>query len=220
MRLVLDLRLGLADIALGDEPVCDLRNALLDRVLVRLNGDFGIQRLLVGRRDAGKVLDLAGAGLFVEAFGVALLGDLEGHVDVDLDKGDGLVVVASRAGLRVQRPGEVPVGAVGGDEGGDCDGGGVGEELCDLADAADVLVAVALGEAEVLVEAEADVVAVEAVGGEAEVQEVLLESGGDGGLSRGGEAGEPDCEAALGAELVALAAGEGGVPGDVAGEDC
>lgn len=48
------------------------------------------------------------------------------------------------------------------------------------------------------------------------MQEVLLEGGGDGGFARGGQAGEPDGEAALAAELVALVAGEGGVPGDVA----
>ena len=48
------------------------------------------------------------------------------------------------------------------------------------------------------------------------MQEVLLEGGGDGGLARGGEAGEPEGEAALAAELVALAAGEGRVPGDIA----
>lgn len=50
------------------------------------------------------------------------------------------------------------------------------------------------------------------------MQEVLLEGGGDGGFARGGEAGEPEGEAALGAEGCALGAGEGGVPGDVA--DC
>jgi hypothetical protein len=85
-----------------------------------------------------------------------------------------------------------------------------------LRDAADVLVAVLLGETQVLVQAEADVVAVEAVGGQAEVEEVLLERGGDGGLARGGQAGQPDGEAALLAELIALAAGERRVPGDVA----
>lgn len=48
------------------------------------------------------------------------------------------------------------------------------------------------------------------------MQEVLLESGCDGGFPRGREAGEPDGEAALAAELVALMARERGVPGDVA----
>jgi hypothetical protein len=45
------------------------------------------------------------------------------------------------------------------------------------------------------------------------MQEVLFERGCDGGFSGGRETGEPDCEAALFAELVALVAGEGGVPG-------
>jgi hypothetical protein len=211
----MDSPLGRLEVALVGEPLRDLGNTLLDSVLVGLDGNLRVRGGLVGRRDAGKVLDLTSAGLFVQALGVALLGNLEGHVDVDLDKGDVLVVLL--LGLGVEVPGEVPVGAVGTDEGGDGDGGRVGEELGYLGDAADVLVAVLLGEAEVLVEAEADVVAVEAVGGHAEVQEVLLQGGGNGGLARGGEAGEPEGEALLLAELVALPVGEGGVPGDVAG---
>lgn len=65
------------------------------------------------------------------------------------------------------------------------------EEEGHFGDAADILGAVGGGEAEVGVEAEADVVAVEAVG----VQVVRggeeggFEGGGDGGFSRGGEAG-------------------------------
>lgn len=81
---------------------------------------------------------------------------------------------------------------------------------------ADVLVAVLLGEAEILVQAEAHVVAVETVGGVAKVQQVLLKGSRDGGLARGGEAGEPEGEALLLAELAALLARETGVPGDVA----
>lgn len=204
------------EVALLVEPLCDLSNALLDGVLVRLDGDLGVGRLLVGGGDAGEVLDLAGPGLLVQALGVALLGDLDGDVDEDLDKGNGLVVAALGRGLGVQLAGEVAVGAVRGNEGGDGDGGGVGEELGYLADAADVLVAVLLGEAQVLVEAEADVVAVEAVGRHAEVQQVLLEGRGHGRLARGREARQPDGQAALLAERVALLAREGGVPGDVA----
>ena len=85
-----------------------------------------------------------------------------------------------------------------------------------LGDSANVLVAVLLGETEVLVQAEADIVAVETVGGNAEVEEVLLERGRNGGFARGREAGQPDGEAALLAELVALMAREGRVPSDVA----
>lgn len=50
------------------------------------------------------------------------------------------------------------------------------------------------------------------------MEEVLLEGGGDGGFARGGQAGEPDGEALLLAEGLALGAGEGRVPGDVAKE--
>lgn len=127
MLLVLDLTL---DVALGNQPVCDLRNALLNRVLMRLDCNLSVDGLLVRRRDASELLDLTSASLLVETLGVALLGHLEGHVDKDLDKGDGLVAVL--VSLCVQLAGEVAVGAVGRDEGGDGDGGGVGKELCDL----------------------------------------------------------------------------------------
>ena len=48
------------------------------------------------------------------------------------------------------------------------------------------------------------------------MKEVLFKSSRDGGLPRCGETSEPDCEATLLAECVALAAGERRVPGDVA----
>jgi hypothetical protein len=84
----------------------------------------------------------------------------------------------------------------------------------------DVLVPVLLGEAQVFVQAEAHVVAVETVGGIAQVEQVLLERGCDCGLAGGGEAGEPDGEAFLLAETVALSAGQRWVPCDVAGAQC
>lgn len=182
-----------------------------------LDCDFRVGGSLIGGRDAGKLLDLTSARLLVQTLGIALLSDLERHVDKDLDKRQWLFTRRSPPNVGVQGAGRVAVGAVGGDEGGNGDGGGVGKELGNLGDAANVFVAVLFREAQVLVEAEADVVAVEAVGGHAEVQEVLLQGRRDGGLARGGEAGEPEGEAALGAEGGALGAGEGGVPGDVAG---
>lgn len=117
----------------------------------------------------------------------------------------------------MQRARRVAVHPVRRDKRGDGDGGAVREELRDLRDATDVLVAVLLAEAEVLVQTEADVVAVQAVGGDAAVaEELVLQLDGDGGLARGGEAGEPDGEAALVAQGAALVAGEGaGVVGDV-----
>lgn len=85
-----------------------------------------------------------------------------------------------------------------------------------LGDTPDVLLSVLGREAKVLVQAEPDVVAVESVGLETKVEEVLLKGNGNGGLSRGGETGEPDGGTLLLAKIGALLAGETGVPGDVA----
>jgi hypothetical protein len=56
---------------------------------------------------------------------------------------------------------------------------------------------------------------VETVRGDAVVQKVLLKGNGNGGLSRGGQAGQPKSKTLLTVVLVALLAGETGVPGDV-----
>ena len=113
----------------------------------------------------------------------------------------------------------VPVHPVGRDERGDCNGGAVGEELGDFGDAADVLIAVFFGEAQVFVKAEADVVAVQAVSVDSTVvKELVLELDGNGGFARRGEAGKPDGQAALVAQGAALLAGESAsVVGDISG---
>lgn len=95
-----------------------------------LDDNLRLLGLLVRGGDAGELLDLASAGLLVEALGVTLLRDLEGHVDVDLDEGNGLV--AALGGLGVELTSDLTVCSVGGDEGCDGNGGGVGEELGDL----------------------------------------------------------------------------------------
>lgn len=179
------------------------------------DGDLGLERCLVGGRDAGEVLDLAGAGLLVQAFGVTLLGDLDRDVDVDLDEGEGLVAALGTAG-GVQLAGDLAVGPVGADEGGQGDGGAVGEQLGDLSNAADVLVAVLLAEAQVLVQTEAHVVAVQTVRRHAQVQQVLLQRCRHRRLARRRQACEPDGEALLLAEALTLLARERRVPGDVA----
>jgi len=74
---------------------------------------------------------------------------------------------------------------------------GVGEEPRDLADAADVLRPVLGREAEVRVEAVADVVAVQDVGESTALVEGLLGGHGDRALARAGESREPDRAAAL-----------------------
>ena len=92
----------------------------------------------------------------------------------------------------------------------------MGPRWTHLRNAPDVLVPVLLAEAEVLVQPKANIVAIETVGGEAQVQQVLLERSRDGRLSGRGKACEPDGEAGLLAECVALSARKGRVPGDVA----
>lgn len=89
----------------------------------------------------------------------------------------------------MQRARSVPVHPVRRDERGNRDRGAVGEQFGDLCNAADVLVAVLLGEAQVFVEAEADVVAVQAVGVHVAVtEELVLEFDSDGRFARGREA--------------------------------
>jgi len=85
-----------------------------------------------------------------------------------------------------------------------------------LGDTSDVLVTVLLAESQVLVQAKAYIVAIESVYSQTLLQEVLLEGDGDSRLSGGRETGEPEGETLLLAELIALGAGEGCVPCDVA----
>ena len=111
------------------EVLCDDDDSLLNTGVCRVNVDFRLLGGLVGSTDAGKVLDDTGAGLLVETLGIALLGLFDGNVDVDFDEGQGSLCVF---GLFVEFAGGLAVGLVGGDEGGQGEGGGVGEELCDL----------------------------------------------------------------------------------------
>ena len=61
-------------------------DALLDRQRAGVERDLGVERGLVGVVDAREALDLAGAGLGVEALDVAPLADLDRGVAVDLDE--------------------------------------------------------------------------------------------------------------------------------------
>ena len=85
-----------------------------------------------------------------------------------------------------------------------------------LCDAPDVLVAVLLREAQILVQAEPHIVAVQPVRGQSQVQQVLLQRRRHRRLARRGQAREPDGEPALAAQRVALVPRERRVPGDVA----
>lgn len=181
-----------------------------------LDVHLGLRGGLVRSTDTRKLLNDTLARLLIQALRITLLGHLDGDIDVDLDERQARLL-AGRGHL-VQLARGVPVLLVRRDKRRDGDRRAVGEQLGDLCDAADVLVAVCLAEAQVLVQPEAHIVAVQSVGRDAAVaQELVLQLHGEGGLARGRQAGEPDCEPALVAQRTALGAGQaGGVEGDVA----
>ena len=153
-----------------------------DGHLAGIHDDFRIFGLLVGGGDAGKVGDLPGTGFFIEALGIAIFADLQVALYEDFDE----VAVVE------QGPDPLAILLVGGDEGGDDDGAGVGEQLGHLAHPADVLLPVSGGEAEVTIQAVADVVAIQGVGVVAQVEEFLFQVYRQGRFPGAGEAGEPD----------------------------
>ena len=127
---------------------------LFGRHLGRVDADFGLGRRLIGAVDAGEVLELAGARLLVEALDVALSATASGvSMKISMNSPSGSI---ARTISRSARNGEMK--AVMHDQ------AGIGHQLRDFADAADVLDPVGLGEAQVLVEPVADVVAVEQEG--------------------------------------------------------
>src|SRR5678815_3923475 len=92
-----------------------------------------------------------GPRLAVEPLGIARLADLERRIDIDLDELALLEQLARHPPLRAERR----------DERHHDDQTGLHEQLRRLRHAADILHPVYIGESEVLVEAVADIVAVE-----------------------------------------------------------
>ena len=142
----------------------------------------GVLGRLVGRVDAGEVLDLRRRAPWRRG--------PSGRAAMQTSSG-----VSTKTSTNSPSPTQVahhpPLGAERRDEGAQHDQAGVDEQLRDLADAADVLDAVGVGEAEVAVEAVAHVVAVEHVGVVARAVQLALDEVGDGRLARAGQAGEP-----------------------------
>ena len=131
-----------------------------------------VGRRLIRSRDTSELLNNTLASLLVQTLRVTLLGHLNGDINIDLDERQ-TGLLAGRGNL-VQLAGSVTILPVGRDEGSNGDGVGVGEQLGDLGNAADVLVAVGLAESKVLVQSEADVVAVQAVGVDTTVADELV----------------------------------------------
>ena len=158
--------------------------------------------------NAGKVLQLTGAGFLVEPFRVALLTDLDGSVDVDLDK--------RQLSLDMQGANGVAIFSVRTNKAGHGNGATVGEQLGNLANAADVLFPVRRGETKVLVEAMADVVAVQHIGQPATLDQGMFQREGDGALAGAAQACEPQGRSLLTQEGPALLPGNMAfVPSDV-----
>ena len=84
-----------------------------------------------------------------------------------------------------------PFGAERRDERDQHDQPGIGDQMGRLDDAPDVLDPVGVGEAEIPVQAMADIVAVQRVGVPAKRQQPLLDVVGDRRLARAGQPGEP-----------------------------
>ena len=151
-----------------------------------LEPDLRIDRLLVRRRDAGELLDLAGKRRCVETFRIAPRALLERRRDVDLDE---------RRVLLDERARVLPHLLVRRDRGDDHGGAGARDARGDPADARDVDVAVLLREAEALREVRADDVAVEVLDDEAAPLELRLDDVRDRRLARARQAREPEDEA-------------------------
>lgn len=129
MRSRPDLRLLLTQKSLLLQVLRDDPHSVLHARLLTVDVDLWLLWCLIRRADARELLDLARAGLLVETLGVALLCFFYWDVDEDFNEGErGLGVL----GVGVQVAGELAVGGVRRDEGGECDGCAVGKELGDL----------------------------------------------------------------------------------------
>ena len=183
--------------AAADEVREDLVEHLIDRAIGGVEGEVGVGGGLVGRRDAGEVLDLAAPRLRVQALAVAALALLErrGHVDQHERGPDVVGHRARRLARAVERGDGAADGqaAVPGDLGGD------------PADALDVRLAVLAGEREPSRQVAPDDVAVEqrhraATGLDEAVAERLRQRR----LAAAGQAGEEDDDALLEPERTVL----------------
>lgn len=114
---------------LAPQVLNNLHNRLLHTGLNTLDHNLGILWCLIRRRDTSELLDLTSSSLLVEPLWIALLCLLDRDLDVDLDEWDWLVALWNGG---VELAGDLAVGLVWGDEGGEGCGCGVGEEPCYL----------------------------------------------------------------------------------------
>src|SRR4051794_10835782 len=166
------------------EEADDLARRLLGGLALGLADDLGVLGRLVGIRDAGELLDLAGASLRVEALDVAVLARLDRGLYVGLDEAAVHHLPRLVADL-----------AIGRDRGRDHRDAVARQQVGDERDPADVGVAVLLRETETLREVLADDVAVENLELRPSGAQLLHEQVRDRGLPRAREPGEPQAKA-------------------------
>lgn len=141
-----------------------------------------------------RTLDLASLGLLVQALGVTLFTFFNASIDKYLDKRK------SRVMLRVKLASKVAISLVWRNERRDSNGRRRGEQkgnlisdgIAYLGNTTNVLLAVLGREAKVLVQAEANVVAIQTERRLLQVQQVLLERRGDRRLARSRKTSEPN----------------------------
>src|SRR5712671_1154213 len=164
------------------QRIDDLRQGLLQGFARRVDHHLGTERFLVRIADAGEVGDLARNRFLVEAFHIALDEGVERAADEHLDETGRL-----RSDL-------VPHLAVGRDRRGDGNATASRNEPGDIADAADVGVAIFFGESQSLGQVGPDIITVEQLDMAAAPRKLLFQGVRDRRLSRTGQACEPDDE--------------------------
>src|SRR5437016_9792313 len=112
-----------------------------------------MKRRFVRIINAGKVFQLAGSGLLVQPFRIALFTGLDGGVEIDFDKW--------QFGLHMEGTNRVAIFSIGTYKARHGDSAAIGKKLGHFADAANVLFPIRGGEAKVLVKPVADIIAVE-----------------------------------------------------------
>src|SRR5436190_4025424 len=171
------------EVAELEEAVHHAASAVGDLLALRVDHELRGQRLLVGIRHAGELRDLPGQRPAVQPFGVAADALVERGFCIHLDeRADVLAhLVADRA--------------VGRDRGRDHGHTVPREQLCDIADAADVGVAVLAREPQTLGEILPHLVPVEHLDRDAAITQLRAHRGSKRGLARAGQTGEPQREA-------------------------
>src|SRR5690554_3038240 len=143
---------------------------------------FRAFRSLVGGGNAGEVLDLPCPRFLIQAFRVPVFASVQRGVHEHLDELAGGEQVAYQAA----------VAGEGADEGAENDQAGIGEQLAHLANAADIFYPVVVGEAQILAQAMAHVVAVQQEGVITPIMQGNVHGVGDGGFATAAQAGEPE----------------------------